>query len=121
MKALNFSMFLNKLISGEKQQKILKFKPDFREDEIIWIKHKKRRLFEAKVIEIYHKRLKEITQQEAQQDGFKSRRECIVTTMKFYDFENIREYCFIVKFRQINRKKNSDKRDLPLFKSIMDF
>jgi len=102
MKSLNFTKLKKKLVSGEKQQTIrCIFIPTFEENEVIQIKFKKKPLFQAKITEIYPKKVNEINQKEAIADGFENIDDCIKCLLEINNLKSSNHFCFIIKFKPI--------------------
>lgn len=111
MKSITFTVLKDKLISGEKDQTTrVTFVPTFIEGEIVRIVFKengtKEELFKVRITDIYTKRLKDLTEEEAIRDGFSSLKEFLQELEKLNglrgDYDE--RYCFVIRFKKLSCK-----------------
>ncbi|MFX0132110.1 MAG: hypothetical protein ACFFDN_00560 [Candidatus Hodarchaeota archaeon] len=107
MKSILFTHFRDKLLSDEKTQTTRAIMcPRYEENiEEVYIdfKHKnelRERLFIAKVLEIYPKRIRNYTLEEARADGFNSIKEYQKGIMEINNIKNMNFWTFIIPFER---------------------
>lgn len=59
-------------------------------------------LFFAQITEIYAKRLKEITEDEAVRDGIPNRTHLIAKLMEMHHLKSEEHFCFVIRFKRID-------------------
>lgn len=107
MKSILFTHFRNKLLSDEKTQTtraimIPRYKANS-EEVYIDFKHEnglRERLYIAKVLEYYPKKIKDYTLKEAKADGFNSVKEYQKGIMEINNIEDMNFWTFIIPFER---------------------
>ena len=66
------------------------------------LKFKKEPLFEAKIIDIYAKKIKDLTLEEAKRDGFDSVKSFINAIKDLNNLESTNRWCFVIRFKRIS-------------------
>ena len=104
MKSLNFTLLEEELRSYKKKQTYrCIFIPNFYPGEIIQLKFKGKELYQAKVLEVYPKQLKDITLKEAKEDGFNSVKEMQKGIMKLNNnVKSLEHWGFFIKWEPIS-------------------
>lgn len=105
MKSIVFTLFKDKLLDGTKTQTYrLFFIPTYIITETVKIDFKetntRETLFLAKIIDIYPKKIKDLTLLEAKRDGFSSIKEFQEKIMKINRIKNINRWGFITQFKR---------------------
>ena len=105
MKSLNFTHKRDKIWNGEKTQTIRTlFFPTFEENEIVLLKFKKKPLFEVQITEIYIKKIKDLTKEEAKRDGFNSKEELIKALLEINHLKSNNRFCAVIKFKRVSER-----------------
>lgn len=108
MKSILFTHFRDKLLSGEKTQTTRAIMiPKYEENkEEVYLDYKyldtllRERLYIARILEIYPKRIKDYTLAEAKADGFTSVKEYQMGIMEINKLDNINFWTFIIPFER---------------------
>lgn len=110
-KAISFTLLKEKLLDRSKQQTMrMLFMPTYIEKEIVAIIFKdkitkeKEFLFLVEITEIYPKKLRDITLQEAQLDGFTSIPECQECLMEL-NHRKLDHFVFLTRWKDIKPKQ----------------
>jgi len=103
MKSLNFTILESELRNKTKTQTIRTlFIPNFYVRDIVWIKFKKKRLYQVRITLIEAKRLKDITLLEARKDGFETIKECQKAVMELNGIRSLEHWSFIIQWKPLD-------------------
>jgi hypothetical protein len=106
MKSILFTHLREELLSGVKvTTSRTTFQPNYFEEDIVNIDFKyenqiRERLFEAEIIKIYPKQIKDYSLEEALKDGFKSVKEFQEGIMEINKIKRIDHWSFITEFKR---------------------
>ena len=100
MKSINFSVLKEKLLDRSKTQTIrCTYLPKYKIGEVIQIKFNKEPIFEAKIIDLYPKQLKDLTLEEANRDGFDSVQALWDVLEELNGIKDLDLWCFVIRFK----------------------
>ena len=109
-KAISFTLLKEKLLDRSKQQTMrMLFLPSYLEEEIVALVFKnkitkeKEFLLLVEITEIYAKKLRDVTLQEAQRDGFTSIEECQECLMELNN-RKLDHFVFLTRWKDIKPK-----------------
>jgi hypothetical protein len=116
MKSIAFTVFRDKLLSGEKEQTCRAlFIPQYVIGEIVKIDFKangrRETLFHAKITEIYPKQIKDFTYREAIMDGFESILDFQKGIMKINSLKSFQNWTFIIRFKKAYQDLNGGMKN----------
>jgi len=102
--------YVEKILSGEKKATIRLgiVKPKYDE---VFIHGGGRPVALAKIVKVSHKRVKDLTDNDALKDGFSSKRELLKELKKNYDELNPNDYVTIIEFEVIKKLSELDYKD----------
>lgn len=106
MKSILFTHFKDKLLDRSKQQTFrCIFIPTYEIGEVVDIKFKennvKTSLFEAKITNIYPKKIRDVTLREAQADGFNSIEDFRKGIMEINKIKSLDRWGFLIKWTDV--------------------
>jgi hypothetical protein len=115
-KSLNFTLLREKLEEREKHQTYrMLYVPRYEIGEIIMLtfghkeNDKKEFLYLAKITDMYPKQIKDLTSNEALQDGFESVEEFQTKVMELNGIKSKNQWGFIIRFEEVIIKPNPQK------------
>jgi Uncharacterized conserved protein len=104
LKHLMFSrLYLDKLIKGEKSLTVRAKKPNLKPGDIALVHSQGMILGKVRILGVRAKRLREISEEEATQDGFRSVDELKAALRKHYPHLKDDDYVYVVKFEWVER------------------